>query len=86
MNQKMRPDLKEIIRLGGTGQVYMEHFEQWQRFKEQWSEEDRAHWRSLLGRLHKGRDGTAELNPPLSRLEKQWARDFVRRAESLNLC
>jgi len=86
VNHKIQPDLEEILSLGSTGRINTEHFERWQRFKEQWSEDDWTHWQILLSRLHKKRDGTAELKPPLSKLEKQWAREFIRRAEALDLC
>jgi hypothetical protein len=86
MNQKIRPDLEEILRLGAAGLIYMEHFERWQRFKEQWTVDDRTRWQLLFNRIHKKPDGTIELKPPLSDLEKQWAKDLVRRAEALDLC
>jgi hypothetical protein len=86
MSQKIRPDLEEILHLGAAGLIYMEHFERWQRFKEQWSVDDRTRWQILFSRIHKKPDGTSELKPPLSDLEKQWAKDLVRRAEALDLC
>jgi hypothetical protein len=86
MDQKIRTDLEEIIRLGASGIINREHFKQWQRFKEQWSVYDKIRWLILFGRIHKKPDGTAELKPPLSNLEKQWAKDLVRRAKDLDLC
>ena len=86
MSQKIRPDLEELLRLGATGLIYAEHFERWQRFKEQWSLDDRTRWQILFSRIHKKPDGTAELKPPLSDPEKQWAKDLIRRAEALDLC
>lgn len=86
MSQKIRTDLGEIIRLGALGIINKEHFERWQQFKEQWSVDDRTRWQLLFGRIHKRPDGTAELMHPLSDLEKQWAKDLVRRAEALDLC
>ena len=86
MSQKIRPDLEDILRLGATGLIYAEHFERWQRFKEQWSVDDRTRWQILFSRIHKKPDGTAELKLPLSDLEKQWAKDLIRRAEALDLC
>ncbi len=82
----MRTDLEEIIRLGASGIINREHFEQWQQFKEQWSESDKIRWQNLFSRIHKKPDGTAELKPPLSNLERQWAKDLVRRAKDLDLC
>jgi hypothetical protein len=86
MNQKIRSNLEEILRLGAAGLIYMEHFERWPRFKEQWSVDDRIRWQILFTRILKKPDGTAELKPPLSHLEKQWANDLVRRGEALDLC
>lgn len=86
MNPKKRPDPEEILRLGAAGIINMEHFQRWQRFKEQWSEDDRTRWQLLFSRIHKKPDGTAELKPPMSDLEKLWARDLLRRAEALDLC
>ena len=86
MSQKIRTDLEEILRLGTVGIINMEHFEQWQRFKKQWSVYDKTRWLILLSRIHKKPDGTAELKPPLSNMEKQWAKDLVRKAKDLDLC
>ena len=86
MSQKIRTDLEEILRLGTVGIINKEHFERWQRFKEQWSIDDRTRWQILFSRIHQRQDGTAELEPPLSDQEKQWAKDLVQRAEALNLC
>jgi hypothetical protein len=86
MSQKIRTDLDDIIRLWTDGIINMEHFERWQRFKEQWSVDDRTRWQNFLSRIHKRPDGTAELKPPLSDLEKQWAKDLVRRAKAMDLC
>ena len=86
MSQKIRTDLEEILRLGTAGIINKEHFERWQRFKEQWSVDDRTRWQILFSRIHKRLDGTAELEPPLSDQEKQWAKDLVQRAEALDLC
>jgi hypothetical protein len=86
MSQKIRTDLEEIIRLGADGIINTEHFERWQRFKEQWSVDDRTRWQIFLSRIHKRPDGTAELMPPLSNPEKQWAKDLVRRAKAMDLC
>ena len=86
MSQKIRTDLEDIIRLGADGIINMEHFKRWQRFKEQWSVDDRARWQIFLSRIHKRPDGTAELKPPLSDLERQWAKDLVRRAKAMDLC
>jgi hypothetical protein len=86
MSQKIRTDLDDIIRLWTDGIINMEHFERWQRFKEQWSVDDKTRWQNFLSRIHKRPDGTAELKPPLSDLEKQWAKDLVRRAKAMDLC
>jgi hypothetical protein len=86
MSQKIRPDLKEIIHLGAAGHIDLNHFERWQQFKGLWSTEDRALWQTLLSRVHKEPDGTAELYPPLSDDEKVWAKDLLQRAEALSLC
>jgi hypothetical protein len=86
MDQKIRSDLDSIIRLWTDGIINMEHFERWQRFKEQWSVDDKTRWQNFLSRIHKRPDGTAELKPPLSDLEKQWAKDLVRRAKAMDLC
>ena len=86
MSQKIRTDLDDIIRLWTDGLINMEHFERWQRFKEQWSVDDKTRWQNFLSRIHKRSDGTAELKPSLSDLEKQWAKDLVRRAKAMDLC
>ena len=86
MSQKIQTDLEEIIRLGAVGIINKEHFERWQLFKEQWSVDDRTRWQLLFSRIHKRPDGTAELTPLLSDMEKQWAKDLVQRAEALDLC
>lgn len=86
MSKKGRPNLEEILRLGAEGLIDVDHFERWLQFKEQWSVEDRTRWQNLLGRMHRKPDGTFELKPPLSQLEKQWSRDLLHRAEELDLC
>jgi hypothetical protein len=86
MSQKIQTDLEEIIRLGAIGIINKEHFERWQLFKKQWSVDDRTRWHLLFSRIHKRPDGTAEITPPLSDMEKQWAKDLVQRAEALDLC
>jgi hypothetical protein len=86
MDQNIRPDLLKILQLGATGVIDFDHFERWQKFKEQWSEEDKANWRVLLGRMHKTPSGIPELIPPLTNREKVWVYDLVLRAESMDLC
>jgi hypothetical protein len=84
--QKARPDPEEILRLGAAGIIFTEHFERWQRFKEQWSVDDRTRWQLLFNRIQRKPNGTVILEPPLSDREKQWAKDLIRRAEALDLC
>ncbi len=85
VSQKKRTDLEKIIRLGSEGIIDINHFERWQQFKKQWSEDDKVRWQILLNRMKKKSDGTAEFKPPLSQSEKQWVRDLIRRAEALDL-
>jgi hypothetical protein len=86
MSQEIRPDLEKILRLGASGIIDKEHFERWQQFKDQWTVDDRIRWQILISRIHKRANGIAELKPFLSDLEKQWAKDLIRRAEAFNLC
>lgn len=86
MSHKIRPDLGQIISSVAMGQIDEDHFERWQRFKGLWSVKDRDRWEDLLSRMHKNPDGTTSLDPPLSAEEKVWAKEFIRRAEALDLC
>lgn len=85
MSRNDRPDQLRVIQSGTDICIDIEHFERWQKFKRQWSRQDKANWEAIMDRLHVTSFGTLELIPPLSAKEKLWADKLIRKAEALHL-
>lgn len=85
-NEKIHPDLDEIISHAEAGIVNTKHKKLWNRFKKEWSEEDRVFWRKFEDKMIKDKSGVLRLSPPLSADEKAWAKGFVKRAKEIGLC
>lgn len=83
---KTRWSLDDVMSAAEKGIVYSNYYNDWQGFKEEWSQEDRAIWDSLLKRVNKGADGKLSLIPPLTSKEMAWVMGVYRRAEERGLC
>ena len=84
--KQTHPDLKKIISLGRKGIIYPDHMERWIQFKNEWTEVDLTIWDELKKKLKVDESGTLTLSPPLSSNEKEWAKNFIQRAEERGLC
>jgi hypothetical protein len=81
-----RPDLEKMISLGRRGITYPDHMNRWEQFKKEWAEEDFVIWDKLKEKMKMDESGKLELSPPLSSSEKEWAKNFIQRAEEKGLC
>jgi hypothetical protein len=81
-----RPDLEKMISLGRRGIIYPDHMKRWEQFKKEWAEEDFVIWDKLKEKMKMDDSGKLELSPPLSSSEKEWAKNFIQRAEEKGLC
>jgi hypothetical protein len=80
------PDLGKIISQAEAGIIDLEHKKLWNRFKQDWSEEDRVFWSKFRDKMVKDESGVPRLSPPPSDDEKAWAKKFIRRANEIGLC
>jgi hypothetical protein len=73
-------NIDKVISDAEKGILYWDYYDRWQKFKEEWSDEDRRRWNDLTGRMRKDVKGKRSLDPPLTDEEKTWAMDIIRRA------
>lgn len=85
-NDSTYPDLDKIISQAEAGIIDQGHKELWNRFKQDWSEEDRVFWGKFKDKMVRDESGVPRLNPPISANEKAWAKNFIRRAKEVGLC
>lgn len=84
--KQVRPDLEKMLSLGRRGIIYPDHMVRWEQFKKEWAEEDLVIWDKLKEKMKVDDSGTMKLSPPLSSSEKEWAKNFIQRAEEKGLC
>lgn len=86
MAEETKITIEEIISDAEKGEYHWDIFDRWQEFKNEWSQEDRDIWDSLMKKVRKNVDGKSVLDPPLTSKEKVWAMDLALRAVEWGIC
>ncbi len=77
--------LEMIISDADRNIIDLSHFYRWQEFKEEWSEEDKIYWESLLKMVYKNKSGGKALKRSLSTEEKEWIAHLLQRATNYGI-